>query len=321
MTKKRVGKHRPRNRKFESLTKEQKAIVVLRTVERAMEENRQSGSGIVSTAAERNTAAKSALYYAWDADDATARRLVSVALQLDPDFDEAALYRAEILADTLEEARTWYRVAMDIIERRHSGNVLRAEKEIAYQRALAGLGRILWHDGETDAAFELLDRYFVLNPRDGWRIRDWYFHFLIAERRFDRLHDLLEAYPEPSAAFWSYSAALGAFLEFGDNLTSQFLAANAVSCNWPVAEALLGRTVLPTSQATIYKHGSLAEAKRYIRLGTEAWEQAPGALEFLRRIVDEGTSQSGSPGAMDLESRWGTVSMEFVPAPCADRLA
>lgn len=294
MSRKRVKKQRPLDRKFESLTKNEQAFVVLRVLEGAIAKGSPVGPGTGSPEAERATSARMALSFAWDADDAIARRLASVALEVDPDFDEAALFRAEIVAETLEEAHTWYRVTMDIIERRHAGDVRRAEKEVAYQRALAGLGRVLWHEGETDAAFEMLDRYFVLNPRDGWRIRDWYFHFLLVERRLERLRELHDAYPEPGGAFWSYTIALGAFLEFGDNFASQLVVANAVTCNRLVADVLLGRTVLPESQPVTDTFGSTAEAERYGRLGAEAWEQAPGALELLRRIADEGVSVSGS---------------------------
>lgn len=98
---------------------------------------------------------------------------------------------------------------------------------------------------------------------------------------------LLRTYPEELSAQWSYTEALVKFRTLGDHVFARRAFAGAVAANPFVPLYLSGAKRLPRKPPAFYGMGDEREAQWYVAEQLPAWHQTPGALAWLRRLLEE----------------------------------
>jgi hypothetical protein len=156
-----------------------------------------------------------------------------------------------------------------------------------YMRARVGLAMAREAQGRHEEAAEHYAEMMRLNPGDNQGVRYLLGPCLLRLRRWEQLQELLEKYPEPSAAH-TYLAALAAFSRDGDTAESRAKASEAIRVNRWARKYLSGQAPAPPVPA-LYGMGSPEEAAVCFDEQGELWQQTPGAQEWLKR-------QKGSPG-------------------------
>lgn len=155
----------------------------------------------------------------------------------------------------------------------------------AYLHYLLGLGRTLWLLGNTAEAIARLREILRLAPVDPDHARYFLFNYLLLEGTPEALGRLLRQYRHEHSARWLYTRALWAFRRWGKGLKARAAIAKALGRSPRVPEYLLGRRPLPESIPNDIPLGSEEEAVHYAAFAEEAWQETPGALEWLSGSV------------------------------------
>jgi len=156
-----------------------------------------------------------------------------------------------------------------------------------YMRARNGLANALRARGAKEEALAHYADMLRLNPNDNQGIRDILAACLIELGRDTELAELLHRYEEDGSAAWTYSAALLAFRTFGAGTTSNEALAIAIANNPHVPAFLLGQRKLPKRMPPYYSPGEDSEAFFYVDAFQTGWMHTPGALDWLRRHIEQ----------------------------------
>ena len=103
----------------------------------------------------------------------------------------------------------------------------------------------------------------------------------------DDLDQLLNRYPDDAAATWAYTHALASFRRNGPGRTATAALKRALRSNPYVPPYLLGEKQLPGLAPELIGLGDEREALDYVFGALSSWQQTPGALEWLARIVKQ----------------------------------
>jgi tetratricopeptide (TPR) repeat protein len=147
--------------------------------------------------------------------------------------------------------------------------------------ARKGLADALWLDGRREEAVRHFSELIRLNPNDNQSIRDRLAPALIALGDDEAAEDLLSRYEEDITAAHHFNLALATFRRNGDDQASRERLADAVAANRHVPDLLLGRLEVPYPIPDTYALGSTDEAVLYFLEAEDAWDETPGALEWL----------------------------------------
>lgn len=231
-----------------------------------------------------------------------AAELAREALELDPEYGEAYILLAEQTAETPEEARDLYeqavRVSKSAMDRELAEDGAKEfdklEESRTHLRALLGFGRASWLTGDTRQAIASLEEILRLSPHDPVRARLHLFNYLALEGTMEALGELLRRYWEETLAHWLYSRALWAFRRWGEGRKSCAVLLAAVGRAPRVPDFLLGRKRVPETTRMSFRYGSNDEAAAYAAFAEEAWQETPGALEWLERNLPKADTRAGA---------------------------
>jgi tetratricopeptide (TPR) repeat protein len=240
--------------------------------------------------------AQDLIYQAWDA--RTAResiRLARKALKISPDCADAYVILGDLTTKTAAEGKRLYEQGVAAAERElgpaafidsvgHFWGLLETRP---YMRARYGLARAEYHLGNHSAAIAHAEELLRLNPEDNQGIRYVLLNWLLAEPdRRDDVAKLLLRYDDASAE-WAYGRALHLFKVAGASKRATAALRDAVENNRHVPAYLLGTKKTPTELPTSYGLGDDSEAMLYADAAMPVWDSVPGAIEWLRKTVEE----------------------------------
>ncbi|MCY0875523.1 MAG: hypothetical protein OWT28_04535 [Firmicutes bacterium] len=152
----------------------------------------------------------------------------------------------------------------------------------SYMQARTGLGQLLWDTGERERAVEVLTETLALNPADHQGVRFVLLKALFELERYEDAYAVVEQYPDEQSTPMLYAKLLSAYTVHGDSLLARSAFIAARKQNPHVLDYLTGLRQLPQKLPRQAKAGDESEAIRYVAVYGDVWEQAPGAIAFVR---------------------------------------
>ena len=237
--------------------------------------------------------AQDIMYEAWDADTREERiKLAKEALSVSADCADVYNLLAEEQAQTLEEAKEFYQKGTDA-GRRALGEKIFEEDEghfwgyvptRPYLRARAGLMDCLWQLKEYDEAINHGKEILRLNVRDNQGIRYILIAYLAELKRYDELEEILNKrlHKYDCAAEWLYTKTLLTFVKQGNSKQAQKEFKSAFEKNKYVPEYITGKKPIPKDLPDRITIGGEDEAFCCADRFLKAWENVPGAIEWLK---------------------------------------
>jgi tetratricopeptide (TPR) repeat protein len=229
------------------------------------------------------------VYTAWDIPDRQKRLdLARKALDISPYCADAYILLAAE-SDFPEEALEFYELGVqagrmalgDVLFKKYTGNFWGVVETRPYMTALLGLAHSLWKTGRRQQAIQHYQEMLRLNPGDNQGVRHILASCLLAEGMDKDAEQLLAEYDEDGSCFMAYSRALLSFRKTGAGSAADKHLQAALISNIHVPQYLLGKRFIPYKQPEYYALGSEEEAAIYAGDAKEAWENTPGALEWL----------------------------------------
>lgn len=151
-----------------------------------------------------------------------------------------------------------------------------------YMRALKGHADCLREAGRKERAIEAYEELLRLDPADHQGARYDLSACLLEEGRDEAMRLLMARYGDENSCFISYDKALWAFrVTGGANERSNQVLAEALGNNEHVPAFLLRERPIPFRLPDDFGIGDENEAAIYASNSLQAWEQTPGALEWL----------------------------------------
>jgi tetratricopeptide (TPR) repeat protein len=224
--------------------------------------------------------------------DSRGRRQLALArkaLEEWPDCADALILLAERTSD-FERQKELYRRATDAGARAIPTEVL--ENDVGhfwgiletrpYMRARFGYAQCLLAEGLDDDAASELRELLRLNPDDNQGVRTPLLGLLLRSGDGKGAAALLSEFAIDDSALFEYARALVAFRKSGDSPSSRARVRAAVRSNGFVLDFLLGDREFPPELPDAYAFGSAEEAVLVVDEIGDAWEDTPGALDWVR---------------------------------------
>jgi tetratricopeptide (TPR) repeat protein len=236
------------------------------------------------------------------AHDATGRRrigLARAALALSDDCADAWSLLAEA-APTLEEAAPLYAKAVDAGRRALgepgfealAGRFWGDLSTRPYMRARAALAHTLASLERVDDAVAHYESLLTLNPDDNQGNRYSLLAVLLECNRNDAARALVDRYRDDAGTAWAYGRALLAFRAEGDTPAAGDALRDAIDTNPHVARFLVAPEEIPAFDSPYVTFGGPDEAVGVFDAFAPAFEQTPGALEWVERHAASRSARS-----------------------------
>ncbi|MBL4633798.1 MAG: hypothetical protein JKY56_07990, partial [Kofleriaceae bacterium] len=152
-----------------------------------------------------------------------------------------------------------------------------------YMRARAGLAKRLKEVGRGGESISHYQEMLVLNPGDNQGLRYLLAVCLTEAHRHQELRALLATYDEDTAYFL-FLAALVEFKELGDCQKSNNALSKATAANPYLIPYLIGEKRMPDEMPDCMGIGDELEAISVASHSSDAWQQTPGAIDWLRAV-------------------------------------
>jgi tetratricopeptide (TPR) repeat protein len=154
-----------------------------------------------------------------------------------------------------------------------------------FMRALKGYADRLRDVGMRERAIGAYEELLRLNPGDHQGNRYDLSACLLEDGRDDTMRLLMARYGDENSCFISYDKALWTFrVTGGANERSNEMLAEALGVNGHVPSFILRERPVPYRLPEYYGLGDEDEAAIYAANSRKAWDQTPGALEWLRDV-------------------------------------
>jgi tetratricopeptide (TPR) repeat protein len=243
--------------------------------------------------------AQELIYQAWETTDRKERiRLAKEALRVCQDCADAYIVLAEEAARTPEEARNWYQRGVEAGEHalgpevfaNEAGNFWGLVETRPYMRAREGLADCLSFLGEHNAAIQHYRDMLRLNPNDNQGIRYKLLNSLMEVNDIDGTEELLQQFHDETSTVWLFTRALVSFIRQGDSTRARTLLKDAIKQNAHVVAYLLEQERLPRTIPEYISLGGKDEAAGYVTEFARHWVNTPGALQWLKTVVEKNHS-------------------------------
>lgn len=155
-----------------------------------------------------------------------------------------------------------------------------------YMRALFGLAESYWDKGQHEKAIDIYWEMLRLNPSDNQGIRYILGFCLLKEKRDEELDRLFIEYDKDNeqTCFMLYNKALH-FYSKKNYCEAEQLLLQAINSNEHVYKYLSGDVIVPYVLPDRYGWGDDSEAVIYTAATKDAWNNAPGALEWFQHVL------------------------------------
>lgn len=247
--------------------------------------------------------AQEIIYEAWDVRSKTQRiKLAKKALSISADCADAYVLLAEESAKNAEQAISFYMQGVSAGERAlgpqafedYKGGFWGVLETRPYMRAREGLALALWAVGDSDAAIIHFQEMLALNPNDNQGVRYALLALLQEAQDDESLRKLLKRYKDDASAQWFYTQALVTYRQYKGGIRANKKLSAALAYNPFVPQYLLGRKRLPKHHPSTISFGNEDEAVDYVADALPFWYDTPGALDWLRDMVER--SKTGQTG-------------------------
>lgn len=247
--------------------------------------------------------AQEIIYEAWDVRSKTQRiKLAKKALSISADCADAYVLLAEESAKNAEQAISFYMQGVAAGERAlgpqafedYKGSFWGVLETRPYMRAREGLALALWAVGDSDAAIIHFQEMLALNPNDNQGVRYALLALLQEAQDDESLRKLLKRYKDDASAQWFYTQALVTYRQYKGGIRANKKLSAALAYNPFVPQYLLGRKRLPKHHPSTISFGNEDEAVDYVAGALPFWYDTPGALDWLRDMVER--SKTGQTG-------------------------
>lgn len=244
--------------------------------------------------------AQEIIYEAWDVRSKTQRiKLAKKALSISADCADAYVLLAEESAKNAEQAISFYMQGVAAGERAlgpqafedYKGSFWGVLETRPYMRAREGLALALWAVGDSDAAIIHFQEMLALNPNDNQGVRYALLALLQEAQDDESLRKLLKRYKDDASAQWFYTQALVTYRQYKGGIRANKKLSAALAYNPFVPQYLLGRKRLPKHHPSTISFGNEDEAVDYVAGALPFWYDTPGALDWLRDMVDKGDTE------------------------------
>jgi len=248
---------------------------------------------IPSTATTPLEKAQDLIYRAFGARGRRRIQLARKALELSADCADAYVVLAEE-SFAPETARDFYEQGVQAGERalgpdvftRHASQLWNIIGARPYMRARLGLAESLEDLGRLDEAIGHYRELLRLNTDDNQGVRYVLLSTLLHEGRAAEALMLIGRFDEDSA-LWCYGRALALFQREGDSAAAREALRTAVRVNRHAPSFLTHHADRPDLAPTGYSPGSREEAMVCEDELGDAWDETPGATDWLRKQAAE----------------------------------
>lgn len=247
-------------------------------------------------------AAQDLVYQAAEAQGRRRIQLARKALATSPDCADAYVLLAEHAADPAKACEL-YRQGLAAAQRALDPELFQeVEGEFwhlletrPYMRALFGLARCLWEQGNKSEAIENFQNMLRLNPGDNQGARYLLAPALYELGRYDDLQRLLDGYADHAGqdTMLQFMQALLVFKREGDSERARRELGLALKANRYIKKYLTGAADLPEFMPETYTWGSEDEAVLFARDLLPLWQQTEAAIPWLKR--QKATPRSAKP--------------------------
>jgi tetratricopeptide (TPR) repeat protein len=155
-----------------------------------------------------------------------------------------------------------------------------------YMRSLCGLAYCLADAGERKKAIDIFYGMLDLNPKDNQGVRYNLMNLLLEEGLDKEAWRFLKEHDE-GGCFMSYSRALLNFRRSGDGMKANTSLLEAYRSNEHVPAYLTGKKFISYHVPKYYGWGDDREAQIYAKGAIKAWQNAPGAVDWLKKRAEE----------------------------------
>ena len=240
--------------------------------------------------------AQDLVYEAWDVADGRSRAaLARQALNISPLCADAWLILAERPSLSAQDRREFLERAVKAGElalgedgfAEYAGHFWGFLETRPYMRARHRLAEELWRSGDHEAAIGHLREMLVLNPGDNQGLRYVLLAWLLNMHDDTAVEALLRVHSDEASAFICYTQALFAFRKAGDGKAARQTAAEAWECNCHVPKLLARKRRVRFGDTGYYTLGGEDEAAYYIEEYGFAWNETPGAVDWLTEVTKD----------------------------------
>lgn len=239
--------------------------------------------------------AQDTMYDAFGAVGSRRVALAKEALAISPDCADAYVLLAEE-TDEAEKALPLYEQGAAAAGRalgpdfrdRYAGRFWSDLDTRPYLRACYGRADVLSYLGRRDDAIAIAQDLLALNPIDDLGVNYFLLNQLLIAGRDEEAARILDEYADDPATSWNYNAALHKFRTFGDSIFARRALLSARAANPLVIPYILGDQKPPKKPPKDFER--LVEeydAMLYTSIMADAWRNTPGALDWIRRTVQE----------------------------------
>jgi tetratricopeptide (TPR) repeat protein len=162
-----------------------------------------------------------------------------------------------------------------------------------YLRCRLSLGECLWTLGRRDEAVDHLLALLRLDRADHQGVRYVLAAHLLELGRDDEFDRLIADYDEPTA-FFLFSRVLREYRRTGDSPAARKLLSRARAVNRQIVGQLLHGTSRSDEHESVAA-GPIGEALLYAMDFGGGWKQTPGAITWLRRVLEDESRRAQKP--------------------------
>ena len=138
----------------------------------------------------------------------------------------------------------------------------------------------LWENEEKEAAIENALEILKYNKQDNLMIRNIVVNWLLTEKKYTQLKDLLEKYEKDGLAAINYSRA-ALLYKTNEIKEAENALRRAYKINPFVVTYILKQKTIPSSLPHIFKLGSEEEAIKYVSSALEVWKD-PKMIQWIK---------------------------------------
>lgn len=138
----------------------------------------------------------------------------------------------------------------------------------------------LWENGEKEAAIENALEILKYNEEDNLMVRSLLVNWLLTEKKYEQLKDLLEKYEKDNLAAINYSR-VALLYKTNEIKDAENALRRAYKRNPFVIPYILKQKRVPSSLPHIFKLGSEEESIKYASLGLEIWND-PKMIQWVK---------------------------------------
>lgn len=155
-----------------------------------------------------------------------------------------------------------------------------------YMRARAELARAVWKKGKKSESIKHYFALLELNPFDHQGLRYELAPYLLATKRYQELHALLDEYHDDAEATWPYTRVLLEFFEHGKTPQLAELFRDALENNKHIPKYLIKPSTIPKRMPQFITMGGEDQAICYVKENKDLWHSDKRAIAWLKEQMD-----------------------------------